>query len=78
MCCPDHPAKIECLFQVFSRGRGRGCSRLWFPLVFVSCVAHHTCGGQEMIALRESGLGTGEVNNNCTGYEIPDGLLKIA
>lgn len=51
---------------------------LMIPLAFVSCVAHHNCSGQEMIAMKERGFSADEVTNNCTSYKIQDGLLKIA
>ncbi|MEP7152924.1 MAG: hypothetical protein ABI856_14535 [Nitrospira sp.] len=56
----------------------RALGAVIIPLAFVSCVAQHTCSGQEMIAMKESGFSTDEVKNNCTSYKIPDGLMKIA
>lgn len=44
--------------------------------LFTSCVAHHSCSSQEMMAMKEKGFGIDEINTLCISYKISEEALK--
>ncbi len=45
-------------------------------VLFTSCVAHHSCSSQEMMAMKEKGFGIDEINRLCISYKISEEALK--
>lgn len=67
---PERRLTMKCLMTTLT------CLSILF--LSVSCVAHRTCSGEEMVKMKDGGFSVEDINRTCTSYKISDKFMEEA